>query len=197
MCKTVSGMQVVVGLERVPVHMCAVEDGKLLRENIEPADALLVVMAPAKPGSVDETIRLRIEILGGAVEARDGLIEGVVIMKDPDVPWNISTPAVDGSTPPLKYHTPDEKRLSDEEWQEGADKGYEVARKLGVGATIACPRTGEGVKEAVEDLVVRVMHRRKAEAKAAKLFEERMRLEEKRRRMPGWKRLFSKARIEE
>ena len=84
--------------------------------------------------------------------------------------------------------TPEEREVQEREWRDGAERGYELARRLGAGVTIACSRTGEGVEEAVNDLVVKVLEKRRVDE--AKAVEERRWRREARllAAMPWWKR---------
>lgn len=94
-------------------------------------------MTPARSSTTDETVRLMCEVLKDAKDAiaakGGGLLEGIVIMKDTDISWETGLPWGDK-----------EKGRIEAEWRRGAERGYELARNLGVEAKVVCPRTGEG-----------------------------------------------------
>ena len=154
--------------------------------------AMILAMNPARPAAMDETLRLRFEVLKDAIDSKDRLVERVVIMKDIDVSWGVDSA---GGIQPEDIDDAERSRR-EEEWRKGAEEGYELARNLGVDATVACSRTGEGVNEVIHDLAVKVLEQQKlAEAEARRL-EEEARQEAKRARSctSRFKRLIAGAR---
>ena len=90
------------------------------------------------------------------------MLDSVVIGKDVDMPWEIpSGPYSDEGEATWLNLSLQELEVEERKWREGAEMGYELVRRLGVEATVACSRTGEGVKEAVGDLVIRVSEKRR------------------------------------
>lgn len=131
---------------------------------VEAPDAVLVIINPVWPEAIDHALQARLEHFPHVNSAGGEVIEGVVILKDIGMSWE--TPS--GVDPGLKTEiplnlTPEEMEAQAQQWREGAERGYELGRRLGAKVTIACSRTGEGVDEAVDDVVMRVMEKRKAE----------------------------------
>ncbi|MBE3048056.1 hypothetical protein IMZ48_37215 [Candidatus Bathyarchaeota archaeon] len=154
-----------------------------LEYHIRPADGIVWVMTPQRPSAMDETVGLRYGMMNKAIEARSGgLAEGVVIVKEIDVSWD--TRVTTHGQPQLMADNTDaeERARREEEWRVGVDRGYELAKRLGVEAKVACPRTGEGVKEAFEGLVLQILERRKVAGEEARRLEEARLAEEKRSR---------------
>ena len=133
---------------------------------------------------MNEAVKLRYEVVYKAIEARGGgFAEGVVIMRDIDVSWHIQVSEYDEPGQPVDDLDVNERKRREDEWGKDAERGYELAERLGVEAKVACPRTGKGVNEAFEDLVLQVMEGRKvAEGGAKNLLVETRRVEEKRTR---------------
>ena len=155
---------------------------------IGPADGLITVMAPARPSAMDEATKLRFGVLDKPIKTNGRLLERVVIMRDVDVSWGSRVPG--NGEPEL---TPDdmdgeERARRREEWRRGAEKCHDLAKKLGVDAKAACPRTGEGVKEAIGDLVLQILEKRKAEEEKAQRPEGDSRQEDGKKQATGEKR---------
>lgn len=159
---------------------------------VDVPDAVIVIISPARPADLEEALRLRLEHFENVKSADDIVFERVVILKDIDMSWKVRRPG-DPAEVPLNLG-PEERRAKEQEWQEGAEKGYELGRKIRAKVSIACSRTGEGVKEPVNDLVMKVLEKRKADD-AREREEERQRREEKLlKAMSRWKRLIWKVR---
>ena len=185
-------MAVIVGLEK-PSSMNSYQLESEVRRFVGSADAILLMMAPARSSTMDETENLRFEVLNAAIDSKkssyDGLVERVVIQKDIEVPWDIDIPH-SGEPPVVPEEIgSEEMRKREEEWGLGAKRGYELASRLGVEASVACPRTGEGVREVVEKAVLEVLERRKVKAQEARVMEETLRSAEENSKRSGLSRL--------
>lgn len=203
--RTVAGTPVAVRLDNeTPTYYCpAADKDQCYQFPVDAPDAALVIINPLSQPAVDEAIKARLVHFENVIGARHEVLDGVVMLKDIGMSW-IQPPPGEGPYPPegevISLNlTSEETEAQEQEWRDGAEKGYELARRLGVGVTIACSRTGEGVKEAVEDLVAKVLEKRRVdEARKAeeRRVEEVKKAEEERRQrearllaaMPWWKR---------
>ena len=159
---------------------------------VDVPDAILVVVNPARPSSIQESLDLRLKHFENVVRTDERVFERVVIMKDINMSWELRRPE-DPAEIPLNLGLED-MRVKEQEWKEDAEEGYELGRRIGSKVSIACSRTGEGVKEPVNDLVMKVLEKRNAD-EARKREEERQRQEEKLlKAMSPWKRLIWKVR---
>lgn len=77
-------------------------------------------------------------------------------MKDLEVPWRIG-PSGKIDHIVVEELSVEERSKMVKEWRGCAGPGYDLARRLGFEAHTAFPRTGEGVKEVIDDLVLRVL----------------------------------------
>ena len=164
--KTFQGVPVAVRLDNeTPGIYHAFADPKSSICSMIPApDAILVLINPLLPVEIDLALQARLEHFPHLNKEGGEVIEGVVILKDIGMSWEMPFRAVsDPRTEISLVLTPEEREAQEQEWREGAERGYELARKLGAKVTVACSRTGEGVEEAVDDVVMRVIEKRKAE----------------------------------
>ena len=138
----VGSTTVCVNLDTMDMH----SDGRINESDINLfigiADGIITVVTPARPSSMDETIRLRFQMLNEAIKARgNGLLEGVAIMKDIEVPWGLQPPGRGQPGLTIVDAGSENRKKREEEWRVAAVRGYAVARRLGVEAHVVCPRT--------------------------------------------------------
>lgn len=122
-------------------------------------DAVLIVINPARPSSVEESLKPRLDF-EKVIDAKDKVPKRVVIVRGIDMSWE-RRQRPDPLEVPL-HLGPEARKEKEDEWRDGAEKGYELARRIGAEVSIACSRTGEGVKEALDDLAVKALEKKRA-----------------------------------
>lgn len=104
----------------------------ILEQYVNHSDAIALVMEPERSDSIQCTVRLRMDVMRSAIEAKDRgkFVERVDIMKDLGVPWDIDVATyIRGNVIVLEEK---ERRKRKEEWEKGAERGYELTMRLGV-----------------------------------------------------------------